>query len=145
MDPMFEKVHHVAYVVANTDEAIAFFSQTFDLTLARRWVDQAGGTEFTTFKVNDFIFEFLAPSSPDSRHHQTLRERGGNSLDHVAYGVHKLDEAVKVLQAKGIAFLPDANPRVAPTGWRVVNIDPKTTMGIRVQLVDLDYPGSLIA
>ncbi len=143
MDPMFDKVHHVAYVVANPDEAIAFFSKNFDLTLSRRWVHAASSTEFVTFKVNDFVFEFLCPAGPDSRHNQTLRERGGNTLDHVAYGVHNIEAALETLKGRGILPLGQA-PNVAPTGWRVANMDPKTTMGIRVQLVDLDYPGSQI-
>ncbi|MCL4371226.1 MAG: VOC family protein [Chloroflexi bacterium] len=137
---MFDQVHHVAYVVDDMDKAIDFFSKKFDLELERRWVTESAGTEFATFLVGDFVFEFLSPASPTSRHHQTLKDRGGPSLDHVAYGVHDLDGVVKTLEDRGINLLTDG-PQIAPTGWRVANIDPKSTMGIRVQLVDLDHKG----
>ena len=137
---MFEMVHHVAYVVDDMDKAIAFFSPRFDIIVERRWVSTETGTEFCTCIINDFVFEFMAPSSPDSRHHQTLAARGGSCLDHVAYGVHEIDKALVTLKERGVLPLGEA-PRIAPTGWRVANLDPATTMGIPMQLVDIDYKG----
>jgi catechol 2,3-dioxygenase-like lactoylglutathione lyase family enzyme len=137
---MLEMVHHVAYVVDDMDKAIAFFSQKFDVVVERRWVSPEAGTEFCTCIINDFVFEFLAPAGPDSRHHKTLAARGGPCLDHVAYGVHKIDEVLVTLKGRGVLPLGEA-PRIAPTGWRVANMDPATTMGIPMQLVDIDYKG----
>jgi methylmalonyl-CoA/ethylmalonyl-CoA epimerase len=137
---MLEKVHHIAYVVADMDKAIAFFSERFDLKVERRWITAEAGTEFCTCIVNDFVFEFLAPATPDSRHHKTLAARGGDCLDHVAYGVHDLDGVLDVLKSRGVLPIGEA-PRIAPTGWRVANLEPSTTMGIPMQLVDIDYQG----
>jgi methylmalonyl-CoA/ethylmalonyl-CoA epimerase len=137
---MFEKVHHIAYVVDDMDQAIAFFSQKFDLKVERRWVTEEAGTEFCTCIVNEFVFEFLGPAGPDSRHLKTLATRGGPCLDHVAYGVHDLEGVLGTLKARGVLPLGEA-PRIAPTGWRVANLDPSTTMGIPMQLVDIDYQG----
>lgn len=136
---MFEQVHHVCHIVDDMDTAIAFFRKTFGLELPQRFFYEPRDQEFALFKAGNFLLECIAPA-PRSPRYQTVKERGGPFIDHVGYGVHDLDGAVAALKARGVALI-GGGPRIAPTGWRVCNLEMKDTMGLNIQLVDLDHEG----
>jgi len=134
---MLEKVHHVAYIVGDMDRAVKLFGQIFGLPLRRRFQAGAGGNEFAFFELGDSgtTFELIVPG-PTSTHPPVGLEVV--ELDHVAYAVHCMDEVLAQLRRNGIRF-ETAEPRIAPTGWRVIRTDGTSTMGRKIQLVDADY------
>jgi catechol 2,3-dioxygenase-like lactoylglutathione lyase family enzyme len=136
---LLNKVHHVAYVVQNIDEALATFGKTLDLHVVLRKIDDHWGYEFVLCPIGDFIIEIISPVREDAIFNQKLQARGGPFIDHVAYGVHNLDEVVEMMKAAGVGI--HGQPEIAPAGFRAVHLDPADTMGIRTQIVDLDYQG----
>jgi catechol 2,3-dioxygenase-like lactoylglutathione lyase family enzyme len=134
---MFDQVHHVSYVVPNIDEALATFGATLGLKPVLRKVDDYWGYEFALCPVGNFIIEIISPVRADAIFNQKLQARGGPFIDHVAYGVHDLDRTVEELRKAGVGISGD--PEIAPAGFRAIHLDVAETMGIRTQIVDLDY------
>jgi catechol 2,3-dioxygenase-like lactoylglutathione lyase family enzyme len=136
---MFDKIHHIAYVVPNIDEALSTFGQKFTLHPTLRETDEYWGYEFVLCPVGDFIIEIISPVREDAIFNQKLKVRGGPFIDHVAYGVHDIDNVLNTLKANGVNIHEE--PSIAPAGFRAIHLDMTDTMGIRTQIVDLDYKG----
>lgn len=134
---MLTGVHHVAYGVRDMDEAVAFWERTFGLKLLRREVLTEGGFEMAIFRVGQLNIELMRPVRAGTDLAKFVEETGGG-LHHVAWAVEELDqEKADALAARGIK-LTSPGPRIAPTGWKVLNLDPSSVFGWRVQLADAD-------
>jgi len=133
---MFDKVHHVAYLVGDMDRAAKLISQTLGMSMRRRFVSP-NGTEFAFFDLGESgtTFELIVPG-PTSTHAPV----GSDvlELDHVAYAVHNLDDVVAQLRRNGVQF-ETPEPYIAQTSWRVIRTDGTSTMGRNIQLVDADH------
>jgi catechol 2,3-dioxygenase-like lactoylglutathione lyase family enzyme len=136
---MFDKIHHIAYVVPNIDEALATFGAKFALKPVARKTDEYWGYEFVLCPVGDFIIEIISPVREDAIFNQKLQARGGPFIDHVAYGVHDIAGVLEALKKNGVDI--HGEPAIAPAGFRAIHLDAQDTMGIRTQLVDLDFEG----
>ncbi len=134
---MLTGVHHVAYVVRDMDEAVAFWEKAFGLKLVRREKLEAGGFEIAIFRAGEVNIELMRPFQEGTDLARFLEETGGG-LHHVAWAVKELDqEKADALRAKGIELV-QSGPRIAPTGWKVLNLAPESVFGWRVQLADAD-------
>ena len=116
---MFEYVHHLAYVVADMEDALRVFGQTFELELSERRVI-AGETsvEMATFCCGPTLIEVLRPI-----HHPALEQflaEHGPGLHHAGFGMRDLSGRAAELQDKGV-FLH--GPFVAGTGWKIAYFD----------------------
>lgn len=134
---MLVGVHHVAYVVGDMDEAIAFFQRAFGLELERREMLEESGFEMAVFKAGKVNLELMRPFVEGSDLMRFLEETGGG-LHHVAFAVEGLDQSVADgLKALGLKTRTLA-PIVAATGWVVLNLEDVGTPGkaMRIQLAD---------
>jgi catechol 2,3-dioxygenase-like lactoylglutathione lyase family enzyme len=133
---MFDKVHHVAYLVGDMDRAAKLITETFGMTMRRRFISP-NGTEFAFFNLGDSgtTFELIVPG-PTSTHDPVGPEV--LELDHVAYAVHNLDDVIAQLRRSGVQF-ETPEPYIAQTSWRVIRTDGTSTMGRKIQLVDADH------
>jgi len=134
---MLVGVHHVAYVVKDMDEAISFWEKAFGLELLRREELEAGGFEMAVFRAGEVNIELMRPMEEGTDLARFVEETGGG-LHHVAWAVKDLDqEKADALRTRDIQPV-QAGPVTAPTGWRVLNLDPESVLGWRVQLADAD-------
>lgn len=130
---MLVGVHHVAYVVPDMDKAIQFFAKSFDLKLVRR--EMLENFEMAEFRAGGVKLELMRPLRRESDLGQFLAQTGGG-LHHVAYAVEDLNQEVADgLKERGLKTATPG-PVVAPTGWKVLNLDVATTLGMRIQLAD---------
>lgn len=134
---MFDKIHHIAYVVPNIDETLATFGARFELNPVLRKTDDYWGYEFVLCPVGDFIIEIISPVREDAIFNQKLKARGGPFIDHVAYGVHNIKDVLEKLKQNGVNI--HGEPAIAPAGFMALHLDMEDTAGIRTQIVDLDY------
>jgi methylmalonyl-CoA/ethylmalonyl-CoA epimerase len=116
---MFDYIHHVAYVVADMDQAIRLFGETFELELTdRRVVEGDRAVEIASFRCGPTLIELLRPIN-----HPALAQflkNHGPGLHHVAFAVKDLPGRIEQLRQKGVV----ANaPFVAPTGWKIAYFD----------------------
>jgi catechol 2,3-dioxygenase-like lactoylglutathione lyase family enzyme len=110
-DPDTLGIHHVELRVADPEESLRWYSRVFggERTKYKGLADGVlyrGLGVFYLFAVKD---EDAAPSP-------------GHSIDHLGFGPVDLDTVVKALDADGVAFISNPNPRLNPA-CRVVAAD----------------------
>ena len=139
---MFTRIDHVGVAVADLDEGIAFYRDTYGMTLVHEEVNEEQGVREAMMAVGDSgsFIQLLAPLSPASTMAKFL-DRSGPGIQQMAYGVDDIDAVSAELRAKGVRLLYD-EPKGGTAGSRVNFIHPKSSGGILVELVQA-APGGL--
>ncbi len=139
---MITGIHHVGYVVPDLDRAIAFFTETLGLELVKRAPAPSMGLEVAAFRFGDGsqAMELMKPLTDTGPFAEFLKANPKGGLHHVAYALPKaLSESVADIKGCGLALASStaSGPIDAPTGWRIVNIDPSNTQGLLTQFGEL--------
>jgi methylmalonyl-CoA/ethylmalonyl-CoA epimerase len=134
--PLFTAIDHVGVAVADLDEAIAFYRDTYGMTLAHEEVNEEQGVREAMMSVGESgsCIQLLAPLSPESTIAKFL-DRSGPGIQQMAYRVEDLDAVSAVLRERGLRLLyPEA--RRGTSNSRINFIHPKDAGGILVELVE---------
>jgi methylmalonyl-CoA/ethylmalonyl-CoA epimerase len=126
------RLHHVALVVADLDEALARY-RTLGFSGSERFVLVEQAVEVATLRSGIGWIELIRPTDPDGPIARYLAKRG-EGVHHVAYAVPDLIAALKSLEAAGIHLI-DAVPRTGAHGWRIAFIHPESCGGVLTELV----------
>jgi methylmalonyl-CoA/ethylmalonyl-CoA epimerase len=133
---LFTAIDHVGVAVADLDEAIAFYRDTYGMTLAHQEVNEEQGVREAMMAVGSSgsHIQLLAPLSADSTIAKFL-DRSGPGIQQMAYRVEDLDAVSEVLRERGLRLLyPEA--RRGTSNSRINFIHPKDAGGILVELVE---------
>ncbi len=132
---LFTAIDHVGVAVQDLDEAIAFYRDTYGMTLAHEEVNEEQGVREAMLAVggSGSHIQLLAPLSPESTIAKFL-ERSGPGVQQVAYRVEDVEAVSQVLRERGLRLLYD-EPRRGTSNSRVNFIHPKDAGGILVELV----------
>jgi methylmalonyl-CoA/ethylmalonyl-CoA epimerase len=84
--------------------------------------------------VGESEVELLESTAPDGPIAKYL-EKKGEGIQHIAFRVANIDEALAELKAKGIQLI-DEKPRKGAGGARIAFIHPKATSGVLVELCE---------
>jgi len=135
---MPRRIDHVAIIVRNIEQALAFYRDTLGITpreikevpteqvrIAFLPMGGPGGSEI----------ELIEPTNPDSSLARFLEKRG-EGLHHICLEVDDIDAALAGMQAKGAPVL-DKQPRLSAEG-RAIFLHPKGTHGVLLELVERD-------
>lgn len=122
-------IDHVAVAVASLEEA----ASTFEL-LSGDTRSPAETLESQGVRVA-FVgsVELLEPLGPDTTVGRFLQKRGPG-IHHIAYRVPNLSKALHRLKSEGVTLI-DKAPRTGARGHQVAFLDPRSTGGILVELV----------
>jgi len=136
---LFTAIDHVGVAVPDIDEAIAFYRDTFGMTLLHEEVNAEQGVREAMMGVGDpgaphSCVQLLAPLTPESTIAKFL-DRGGPGVQQVAYRVDDIEGVSATLRARGLRLLYDA-PRRGTSGSRVNFVHPKDAGGVLVELVE---------
>jgi methylmalonyl-CoA/ethylmalonyl-CoA epimerase len=126
------RLHHVAVVVADLDEAMKRY-QTLGFSGGERFALAEQAVEVATLRSGTGWIELIRPTDPDGPIARFLAKRG-EGVHHVAYAVPDLGEALKGLEAAGIRLI-DAVPRTGAHGWRIAFVHPESCGGVLTELV----------
>ena len=138
---LFTAIDHVGVAVADLDEAIAFYRDTYGMTLAHVEVNEEQGVREAMMAVGDSgsHIQLLAPLSSESTIAKFL-DRSGPGIQQMAYRVEDLDAVSATLRQRGLRLLyPEA--RRGTAGSRINFIHPKDAGGILVELVEPSAQG----
>ena len=138
---LFTAIDHVGVAVADLDEAIAFYRDTYGMTLAHEEVNEEQGVREAMMAVGDSgsHIQLLAPLSSESTIAKFL-DRSGPGIQQMAYRVEDLDAVSATLRQRGLRLLyPEA--RRGTAGSRINFIHPKDAGGILVELVEPSAQG----
>jgi methylmalonyl-CoA/ethylmalonyl-CoA epimerase len=133
---LFTAIDHVGVAVRDLDEAIAFYRDTFGMTLAHEEVNEEQGVREAMMAVGGSggYVQLLAPLTPESTIAKFL-DRSGPGVQQVAYRVTDVEAVAATLRARGVRLLYDA-PRRGTAGSRVNFVHPKDAGGVLVELVE---------
>src|SRR5450631_2631218 len=133
---LFTAIDHVGVAVRDLDAAIAFYRDTYGMTLQHEEVNEAQGVREAMMSVgtSGSCVQLLAPLSPESTIAKFL-DRSGPGLQQVAYRVADVDAVSATLRERGLRLLFEA-PRRGTSESRVNFIHPKDAGGVLVELVE---------
>jgi methylmalonyl-CoA/ethylmalonyl-CoA epimerase len=133
---LFTAIDHVGVAVNDLDVAIAFYRDTYGMTLVHEEVNEEQGVREAMMAVGSSgsCVQLLAPLSPESTIAKFL-DRSGPGVQQVAYRVADVDAVSRTLRERGLRLLFEA-PRRGTSNSRVNFIHPKDAGGILVELVE---------
>jgi methylmalonyl-CoA/ethylmalonyl-CoA epimerase len=129
-----KRIAHLGIAVKDLDEAQTFYTRMLGLTLDHEEMVDKLKTGFVP--IGQTNMELVQDTEADgviSRH----IEKRGEGIQHIAFEVENIDEALKELKAKGVRLIDEA-ARPGAHGSRVAFIHPKATNGVLTELVE--YP-----
>jgi methylmalonyl-CoA/ethylmalonyl-CoA epimerase len=130
-------VDHVGIAVADLDEAIAWYADTFGLVATHVETNEEQGVREAMLSAPGdagAAVQLLAPLRPDSAIGKFL-ERSGPGIQQMAYRVADIDATCAALREKGIRLLYD-EPRRGTADSRINFVHPKDAGGVLVELVE---------
>ena len=132
---MFQRVDHVALVVADLDEAIGLYQEVFGVEFYMRETNEEQGYQVAAFMVGDGHIELLSPTRPDSVIAGFLEKRGPG-IHHIALEVDNLEERLAQLKSDGFRLVNETPSRGTDES-RIAFIHPKSLLGTLLELVEL--------
>jgi methylmalonyl-CoA/ethylmalonyl-CoA epimerase len=126
---------HVAIAVPDLEAAIPRYVALLGRPPAGRERVESEGVEVAFFDVGGFRIELLEPTAADTPVGRFLARRGPG-LHHLTLAVPDLARALARCRAQGMEPVGPA-PRPGAGGRPVAFLDPKTTGGILVELVEV--------
>ena len=129
-------VDHVGIAVADLDEAIAWYRETFGLEATHTEVNEEQGVREAMLSAGDggAAIQLLAPLRPDSAIGKFL-DRNGPGIQQMAYRVVDIEATSDALRAQG-KRLHYPEPRRGTAGSRINFVHPKDAGGVLVELVE---------
>jgi methylmalonyl-CoA/ethylmalonyl-CoA epimerase len=133
---LFTAIDHVGVAVRDLDAAIAFYRDTYGMSLLHEETNEDQGVREAMMGVgaSGSCIQLLAPISPESTIAKFL-DRSGPGIQQIAYRVEDLDAVSATLRERGMRLLFDA-PRRGTADSRTNFIHPKDAGGVLVELVE---------
>jgi methylmalonyl-CoA/ethylmalonyl-CoA epimerase len=128
------KVDHIGVAVKSIDEVKNLYSGL--LGLAHAGSETVAEQKVTTafFPVGDTEVELLETTSPDGAIAKYI-EKKGEGIQHIAFRVENIEEALAELKAKGVQLI-DEKPRRGAGGAKIAFLHPKSTFGVLIELCE---------
>jgi len=132
---LFIAIDHVGMAVPDLDVAIAFYRDTFGMTLAHEETNEEQGVREAMMAVGDSgsCVQLLAPLNENSTIAKFIG-RSGPGCQQIAYRVHDVEQVAAILRERGVRLLYDA-PRRGTSDSRINFVHPKDAGGVLVELV----------
>ncbi len=130
------KIDHLGIAVNSIDSGKDFWSGVLGLDFegAETVAEQKVTTAF--FPVGESEVELLESTAPDGPVAKYIEKRG-QGIQHVAFRVENIDEALAELKEKGVQLI-DQQPRIGAGGAKIAFLHPKATNGVLVELCQRD-------
>ena len=130
------KIDHLGIAVHSIEEAKKLFQDTLGLKFegSETVAEQKVTTAF--FPVGDSEVELLESTAPDGPIAKYLEKRG-EGIQHIAFRVENIEEALAELKEKGIRLI-DEKPRMGAGGAKIAFLHPKSTHGVLIEISQRD-------
>jgi methylmalonyl-CoA/ethylmalonyl-CoA epimerase len=132
-------IDHVGVAIADLDDGIKFYEETFGLHAAHTEVNEEQGVREAMMRVPGdggagTAIQLLAPANEQSTIAKFL-DRNGPGLQQLAYRVTDVDAASHALKEAGLRLIYPESRR-GTAGSRVNFVHPKDAGGVLVELVE---------
>ena len=130
------KIDHLGVAVNSIDEAKNFWVEVMGLSLEGTETVEAQKVTTAFLPVGDSEVELLESTADDGPIAKYI-EKKGQGMQHVAFRVENIEEALAELKEKGIRLI-DEKPRMGAGGAKIAFLHPKATSGVLVELCQRD-------
>jgi len=136
---MFAGMDHVGVAVKNLDEAIMIYRDAlgFKLLGVHVLVERKVKVAFLS-SGGETQIELLEPIGSDSPIAKFL-ENHGEGIHHFAAKVDNIEQALEEYKKRGVALI-DEQPKAGAEGKRIAFVNPKSTKGVLLELVESSEP-----
>jgi methylmalonyl-CoA/ethylmalonyl-CoA epimerase len=128
------KIDHLGIAVKSIDEGKHFWTDAIGLKFEGSETVEEQKVTTAFFPVGESEVELLESTSPDGPIAKYL-DKKGEGIQHVAFRVENLEEALDELKEKGIRLI-DEKPRKGAGGAKIAFLHPKSTNGVLVELCE---------
>lgn len=128
------KIDHLGIAVNSIEEGKKFWTDVLGLKFegSETVAEQKVTTAF--FPVGESEVELLESTAPDGPVAKYIEKRG-EGIQHIAFRVENIEEALAELKEKGIRLI-DEKPRRGAGDAKIAFLHPKSTNGILVELCE---------
>ncbi len=127
-------IDHIGIAVKSIEEGKKFFTDILGLKLQKVETVEEQKVKTGFFPITDSELELLESTEPDGPIAKFIEARS-EGVQHIAFRVENIDNALKELQEKGVRLI-DKEPRKGAGGARIAFIHPKETHGVLVELCE---------
>ena len=130
------KIDHLGIAVNSIDDGKNFWSGVLGLDFEGAETVAAQKVTTAFFPVGESEVELLESTAADGPVAKYIEKRG-QGIQHVAFRVENIDEALAELKEKGVQLI-DQQPRIGAGGAKIAFLHPKATNGVLVELCQRD-------
>lgn len=129
-------IDHIGIAVKSIAEAGKFYTEILGLKIedVENVAEQKVNVAF--LPITDSEVELIESTHEDGPVSKYIEARG-EGVQHIAFRVERIDDALKELKEKGVRMI-DQEPRNGAGGARIAFIHPKETNGVLVELCERD-------
>jgi methylmalonyl-CoA/ethylmalonyl-CoA epimerase len=128
------KIDHLGIAVNSIEEGRKFWTDVLGLPFEGSETVEAQKVTTAFFPVGGSEVELLESTSADGPVAKYIEKRG-QGIQHVAFRVADIEEALEELKSKGVQLI-DQTPRVGAGGAKIAFLHPKATHGVLVELCE---------
>lgn len=126
------KIDHIGIAVKNLDETLAFYRDVLGLEVGGTEVVEDQGVKVAFLPVGDSEVELLESTTEDGPIAKYI-ERNGEGMQHIAFQVDNIEEAIEHMKEKGMRMIDD-KPRYGAGGAKIAFVHPKSSHRVLVEL-----------
>jgi len=133
--PQIKQINHVAIVVEDIDESLAFWRDALGIDMHELRDVPAEKSKVAFLPVAGSEIELVQPTTDDSGIAKYLAKRG-QGMHHVCLEVDDIVGMLAQLKAKGVRLINE-EPRTSADGKRYAFIHPESASGVLVELYQI--------
>ena len=133
---MLKKIEHIGVAVQDIEKSIPLFRDILGIPLEKVYESDAIKTKIAFFPLGDSTIELIEAMDPSSPVAKFIQKRG-EGIHHICFGVENVEAALRHFEAKGIELL-NQKPRRMENGDLIAFLNPKSTNGILIELVEME-------
>ncbi len=131
---LIKRIHHIAIVVPDINEALTFWQDALGLDLSHVEDVPAQETKVAFLPTGGSEVELVEPTSDTSGMARYMAKRGPG-IHHICFEVEGIEGILAQLKAKGVQLINE-EPTIGAGGKKVAFIHPKSTGGVLVELYE---------
>jgi methylmalonyl-CoA/ethylmalonyl-CoA epimerase len=133
---MVKKIDHIGVAVKSIEESLKLYEDALGMELAGTEVVEEQKVRTAFLPIGDTEIELLESTDPDGPIGRYIEKRG-EGVQHIAYRVENIEEAIKEMMDKGVRMI-DETPRYGAGGAKIAFCHPKSTKGVLIELCQRD-------
>jgi methylmalonyl-CoA/ethylmalonyl-CoA epimerase len=130
------KIDHIGIAVKNLEETLEFYTEVLGLEVQGTEVVEEQKVKVAFLPVGDTEVELLESTDPEGPIAKFI-ERNGEGVQHIAFKVENIEEAIAAMKAKGMRMI-DETPRYGAGGAKIAFVHPKSSHRVLVELTQRD-------